>query len=59
MKKLRRGWSTEADQLLSYLEGGVADALERNYLSSLILALSLDPAQPNDVIESYTFKWVL
>ncbi|PWN46006.1 hypothetical protein IE81DRAFT_344074 [Ceraceosorus guamensis] len=57
VKKLKRGWSKEADQLLSYLEEGVCDALQRNYLQSLVFAVSIDKAHPNEVIEVYTFNF--
>lgn len=56
VKKLIKGWSKEADQLLAYLEEGVTEALERNFLDSLILALSIDAQKTSDVVEAYTFK---
>lgn len=38
-------------------ELGVYDALEKRYLSSLILAIYLDKEQPSNVVETYTFNF--
>lgn len=40
-KTVRRGFSSEGDLLLDYLEKGVFHALEKQYLRSFILALYL------------------
>ena len=40
-KTVRRGFSSEGDLLLDYLEKGVFHALEKQYLKSFILALYL------------------
>ncbi|GAO51044.1 HORMA-domain-containing protein [Saitoella complicata NRRL Y-17804] len=56
-KKLKRGYSEEANTLLDYIEKGVYDALEKRHLRSVILAIYLDPAKPHDIIESYTFSF--
>ncbi|PWN23194.1 hypothetical protein BCV69DRAFT_297142 [Microstroma glucosiphilum] len=56
-KKLARGSFAAVDKLLDYLELGVYDALEKRYLSSLILAIHLDKEQPGNVVETYTFNF--
>ncbi|BFZ60662.1 hypothetical protein YB2330_001704 [Saitoella coloradoensis] len=56
-KKLKRGYSEEANTLLDYIEKGVYDALGKRHLRSVILAIYLDPAKPHDIIESYTFSF--
>ncbi|KDQ19765.1 hypothetical protein BOTBODRAFT_376535 [Botryobasidium botryosum FD-172 SS1] len=57
VKVVKKGFSTEADQLLNYLEGGIFDALEKQYLRSFVFAIYLDPDDPNNIIEAYTFSF--
>ncbi|KAI0063417.1 hypothetical protein BV25DRAFT_1883873 [Artomyces pyxidatus] len=52
-----RGWSAEADKLLDYLEHGIFDALEKQYLRSFIFAIYLDNQDPNNIVEAYTFNF--
>lgn len=52
-----RGWSAEADRLLDYLEHGIFDAIEKQYLRSLIFAIYLDDQDPNNIVEAYTFNF--
>ncbi|KAI9446297.1 HORMA domain-containing protein [Lactarius indigo] len=54
---INRGWSAEADKLLDYLENGIFDAIEKQYLRSFIFAIYLDPEDPNNIIEAYTFNF--
>ncbi|KAF8274863.1 HORMA domain-containing protein [Lactarius quietus] len=54
---ITRGWSAEADKLLDYLENGIFDAIEKQYLRSFIFAIYLDPEDPNNIIEAYTFNF--
>ncbi|EJD02237.1 DNA-binding protein [Fomitiporia mediterranea MF3/22] len=56
VKTVTRGYSTEADKLLNYLEHGIFDAIERQYLKSFIFAIYLDNADPNNIVESYTYN---
>ncbi|PAV23827.1 meiosis specific hop1 [Pyrrhoderma noxium] len=56
IKTVTRGFSTEADKLLNYLEHGVFDAIERQYLKSFIFAIYLDSDDPNNIIEAYTYN---
>ncbi|OLL24421.1 Meiosis-specific protein HOP1 [Neolecta irregularis DAH-3] len=57
VKKLKRGHSEEADQLLDYLEKGIYDAIYQKYLKSFILAIFLDPNRPHDIAEAYIFNF--
>ncbi|KAL5529555.1 hypothetical protein ACEPAG_5540 [Sanghuangporus baumii] len=57
IKTVARGYSTEADKLLNYLEHGIFDAIERQYLKSFIFAIYLDNNDPKNIIESYTFNF--
>lgn len=41
VKVVKRNFSTEADQLLDYLEVGIFDALEKQYLKSFVFAVYL------------------
>ncbi|CAD6583440.1 MAG: DNA binding protein, partial [Tremellales sp. Tagirdzhanova-0007] len=44
-------------KLQETIDKGVMDALRRGYLKSLMLVIFLDEAQPDDIIESYTFNF--
>ncbi|KAH8117033.1 DNA-binding protein [Phellopilus nigrolimitatus] len=55
IKTVTRGFSTEADKLLNYLEHGIFDAIERQYLKSFIFAIYLDHDDPNNIVEAYTY----
>ncbi|KAG0644386.1 hypothetical protein HOY80DRAFT_898478 [Tuber brumale] len=57
IKRLRRGYSCEADQLLDWLETGIFDALRRGYLKAVQLAIYPDDKHPDTVVESYTFSF--
>ncbi|GAA5835284.1 hypothetical protein JCM9279_004495 [Rhodotorula babjevae] len=57
VKKLKRGASVEADKLLDYLELGATEAIEKGYLHQLVFAIYLDPDQPTNLVESYTFTF--
>ncbi|RPB23270.1 DNA-binding protein [Terfezia boudieri ATCC MYA-4762] len=57
MKRLKRGYSSEADQLLNWLEQGIFEALRRGYLKAVQLAIYVDPAQPDVITEAYTFSF--
>ncbi|KAG9086548.1 DNA binding protein [Ceratobasidium sp. UAMH 11750] len=56
IKTVKRGFSTEADSLLDYLEKGIFDALEKQYLKSFVFAIYIDKENPNNLIEAYTFN---
>ncbi|EPQ57954.1 hypothetical protein GLOTRDRAFT_103922 [Gloeophyllum trabeum ATCC 11539] len=52
-----RGFTEEADKLLEFLESGIFDALQKQYLKSFIFAVYLDPQDPNNIVEAYTFNF--
>ncbi|KAG7092942.1 hypothetical protein E1B28_009244 [Marasmius oreades] len=52
-----RGYTDEADRLLNYLEYGIFDALQKQYLRSFIFAIYLDNNNPNNIVEAYTFNF--
>ncbi|KXN92254.1 Meiosis-specific protein HOP1 [Leucoagaricus sp. SymC.cos] len=54
---MARGYSEEADRILDYLEYGIFDALEKQYLRSFIFAIYLDSKDPNNIVEAYTFNF--
>ncbi|KAF9014024.1 HORMA domain-containing protein [Cyathus striatus] len=54
---MTRGYTDEADKLLDYLELGIFDALEKQYLRSFVFAIYLDKQDPNNIIEAYTFNF--
>ncbi|POY70179.1 hypothetical protein BMF94_6762 [Rhodotorula taiwanensis] len=57
VKKIKRGATTEGDKLLDYLELGAAEAIEKGYLHKLVFAIYLDPDEPTNIVESYTFTF--
>ncbi|KZT26606.1 hypothetical protein NEOLEDRAFT_1062776 [Neolentinus lepideus HHB14362 ss-1] len=52
-----RGFTEEADKLLDFLESGIFDALQKQYLRSFIFAVYLDSQDPNNIVEAYTFNF--
>lgn len=56
LKRLSRGISSEADTFLDWIEQGIFDALDKKFLRCLYLGIFVDPANPKDIIEWYTFK---
>lgn len=54
---MTRGYTDEADRILNYLEYGIFDALQKQYLRSFIFAIYLDNKEPNNIIEAYTFNF--
>ncbi|KAK7038157.1 HORMA domain-containing protein [Favolaschia claudopus] len=52
-----RGYTDEADRILNYLENGIFDALQKQYLRSFIFAIYLDEKDPNNIVEAYTFNF--
>ncbi|GAA5862196.1 hypothetical protein JCM3774_004818 [Rhodotorula dairenensis] len=57
VKQLKRGTSPETDRLVDYLEVGAAQAIEKGYLHKLVFAIYLDPDEPTNIVESYTFTF--
>ncbi|RUS17094.1 HORMA domain-containing protein [Endogone sp. FLAS-F59071] len=56
LKTLKRGYSHEADKFLDWVETGIFDALNRQYLRAFILGIHLDPRRPSRLAECYTFR---
>ncbi|KAJ7154281.1 HORMA domain-containing protein [Mycena filopes] len=54
---MRRGFTDEADRILNYLEHGIFDALQKQYLRSFVFAVYLDEKDPNNIVEAYTFNF--
>lgn len=69
---LKRGFTNEGDKLLDYLEHGIFDAIEKQYLRKFIFAIYLDGNDPNkyavllccsvseiasSIVEAYTFNF--
>ncbi|KAF8205628.1 HORMA domain-containing protein [Mycena galopus ATCC 62051] len=54
---MTRGYTDEADRILNYLEHGIFEALQKQYLRSFIFAIYLDEKDPNNIVEAYTFNF--
>ncbi|KAG6330851.1 hypothetical protein ID866_8238 [Astraeus odoratus] len=54
---LKRGFTNEGDKILNYLEHGIFDAIQKQYLRKFIFAIYLDSHDPNNIIEAYTFNF--
>ncbi|GAA5904922.1 Hop1p [Sporobolomyces salmoneus] len=57
IKKLKRGGCESANKLLDWIELGVTDGIEKGYLHRLVFAIYLDPEDPTNLVESYTFTF--
>ncbi|KAF8330034.1 HORMA domain-containing protein [Cantharellus anzutake] len=57
IKTVKRGYTSEGDQMLDYLEKGVFDALEKQYLQSFVFAIYLDKNDPSNIVEAWTFNF--
>ncbi|KAI8603756.1 HORMA domain-containing protein [Dissophora ornata] len=55
VKIVKRGYSVEADSLVNWLEGGIFDALVKNYLKTVEFGIFLDERRPQVLVEKYTF----
>ncbi|KAJ7578469.1 HORMA domain-containing protein [Mycena floridula] len=54
---MTRGYTEEADRILNYLEDGIFDALQKQYLRSFIFGIYLDSKDPNNIVEAYNFNF--
>ncbi|KZP01156.1 DNA-binding protein [Calocera viscosa TUFC12733] len=57
VKIIKPGVSAAGNKLLDYLEGGIFDAIEKQYLKSFMFAVYLDPQHPENIIECFTFSF--
>ncbi|KAK6332730.1 DNA binding protein [Orbilia brochopaga] len=56
IKGIQRGFSSEADTLLDWMEQGIFCALNKGYLRAFQLAIFLDLDNPQLIQEAYTFS---
>ncbi|KAI6109671.1 HORMA domain-containing protein [Pisolithus sp. B1] len=54
---LKRGFTNEGDKILDYLEHGIFDAIEKQYLRKFVFGIYLDGDDPNNIVEAYTFNF--
>ncbi|KAF9227764.1 hypothetical protein BS17DRAFT_693612 [Gyrodon lividus] len=54
---LKRGFTNEGDRILDYLEKGIFEAIEKQYLRRFVFAIYLDSKDPNNIVEAYTFNF--
>lgn len=57
VKTLARGKSAQVDMFLDWIDHGVLDAIQKNYLKGLVLAIFLDESKPGELHEAYTFSF--
>ncbi|KAG8973837.1 DNA binding protein, partial [Tulasnella sp. 427] len=57
VKQLSKTATGEAKRMNDYIENGICDAIDKQYLSSLVLAIFLDEDDPHNVVEAYTFNF--
>ncbi|KIO34818.1 hypothetical protein M407DRAFT_16766 [Tulasnella calospora MUT 4182] len=57
VKQLSKDATGDAKRMYDYIENGICDAIEKQYLSSFVLAIYLDRNDPNNIIEAYTFNF--
>ncbi|KAG2036479.1 HORMA domain-containing protein [Suillus americanus] len=54
---LNRGFTNEGDRIIDYLENGIFEAIEKQYLRKVIFGIYLDSKDPNNIVEAYTFNF--
>jgi meiosis-specific protein HOP1 len=57
IKALKRNYTKQADELLTWLETGCFDALSKQYLKTLTLGIYKDPKNPQELYETYSFSF--
>ncbi|KAG8950381.1 DNA binding protein, partial [Tulasnella sp. 408] len=57
VKQLSKDSTGDAKRMYDYIEKGICDAIEKQYLSSFVFAIYLDRNDPNNIIEAYTFNF--
>ncbi|OAX34543.1 DNA-binding protein [Rhizopogon vinicolor AM-OR11-026] len=57
IKTLNRGFTNEGDRMIDYLENGIFEAVEKQYLQKVIFGIYLDSNDPNNIVEAYTFNF--
>lgn len=56
IKLIKENKSNEADGLLQWINGAIAESLNEKYLKAINLSIILDPRKPNEIFESYCFQ---
>ncbi|KAG1719892.1 HORMA domain-containing protein [Suillus paluster] len=54
---LNRGFTNEGDRIIDYLENGIFEAVDKQYLRKVIFGIYLDSKDPNNLVEAYTFNF--
>ncbi|KAG1827598.1 HORMA domain-containing protein [Suillus subaureus] len=54
---LNRGFTNEGDRIIDYLENGIFEAIDKQYLRKVIFGIYLDSNDPNNIVEAYTFNF--
>ncbi|KAG2750609.1 DNA-binding protein [Suillus brevipes Sb2] len=54
---LNRGFTNEGDRIIDYLENGIFEAIDKQYLRKVIFGIYLDSKDPNNIVEAYTFNF--
>ncbi|CED84196.1 HORMA domain [Phaffia rhodozyma] len=57
IKTIKKNFSPEGDKLIQWIEQGVMDAVEKGYLKAMVMSIYMDPKDPLNVIETYTFNF--
>ncbi|KAJ0425172.1 HORMA domain-containing protein [Aspergillus carlsbadensis] len=57
LKVILRGSDPKADMIVDVLETGIFDALSKSVLEAIQLTIVADKAEPDNVLESYTFTF--
>ncbi|KAL3492382.1 HORMA domain-containing protein [Aspergillus germanicus] len=57
LKVILRGSDPKADMIVDVLETGIFDALSKSVLEAIQLTIVADKAEPDNVLESYTFSF--
>ncbi|KAG8894372.1 DNA binding protein, partial [Tulasnella sp. 417] len=57
VKQLSKDATGDAKRMYDYIEKGICDAIEKQYLSSFVLAIYLDRNDPTNIVEAYTFNF--
>ncbi|KAG8954498.1 DNA binding protein [Tulasnella sp. 424] len=57
VKQLSKEATGDAKRMYDYIENGICDAIEKQYLSSFVFAIYLDRDDPQNIVEAYTFNF--
>jgi hypothetical protein len=57
VKTIKNDISTESNTIVDWIERGCFDALQKQYLKTIIFGIYLDPEHPNKLVEQYEFSF--